>query len=259
MRTRSRLLAYRGLVSYRAVMWAQGTKSRVERDRTPACVNGPLIVTRFCVFLQPSISLSVMVGNILLILVGYLFGSISSAVLVCRLMGLPDPRTQGSGNPGATNVLRLGGKKAAAMTLGGDLLKGLLPVLLARLLVMADFVVALVGLAAFLGHLYPLFFGFKGGKGVATAFGVLLGLSWPVALAALATWLGIALVFKISSLAALTAAVLAPAYLWWFTAPLMYVAVGALMAGLLVWRHRSNIKNLLSGTEDKIGGPPASP
>lgn len=143
---------------------------------------------------------------LLFIVLGYLAGSVSTAIIVCRAMGLPDPRNEGSRNPGATNVLRLGGKKAAAITLAGDFLKGLLPVLLARLAGVEATGLALIALAAFLGHLYPIFFGFQGGKGVATAFGAILGLSAPVALAALATWLIMAFVLRISSLSALTAA-----------------------------------------------------
>jgi len=194
-----------------------------------------------------------MLITMLLIVFGYLAGSISTAILVCRAMGLPDPRSEGSRNPGATNVLRFGGKKAAAITLAGDFLKGLLPVLLARLAGLEDIGLALTGLAAFLGHLYPVFFSFEGGKGVATAFGAILGLSWPVALAALGIWLFMAFVVRISSLSALTAAALTPLLGWWFNLPLVYNGVILAMVALLVWRHRSNIRNLLAGAEDKIG------
>jgi len=194
-----------------------------------------------------------MLITVLMIVIGYLAGSISTAILVCRAMGLPDPRSEGSRNPGATNVLRFGGKKAAAITLAGDFLKGLLPVLLARLAGLEDIGLALTALAAFLGHLYPVFFGFEGGKGVATAFGAILGLSWPVALAALVTWLFMAFVVRISSLSALTAAVLTPLLGWWFNLPLAYNAAILAMVVLLIWRHRSNIRNLLAGAEDKIG------
>ena len=194
-----------------------------------------------------------MLITVLMIIIGYLAGSISTAILVCRAMGLPDPRSEGSRNPGATNVLRFGGKKAAAITLAGDFLKGLLPVLLARLAGLEDLGLALTALAAFLGHLYPVFFGFEGGKGVATAFGAILGLSWPVALAALVTWLFMAFVVRISSLSALTAAVLTPLLGWWFNLPLAYNAAILAMVVLLIWRHRSNIRNLLAGAEDKIG------
>jgi glycerol-3-phosphate acyltransferase PlsY len=194
-----------------------------------------------------------MLITLLIILIGYLAGSISTAILVCRAMGLPDPRSEGSRNPGATNVLRFGGKKAAAITLAGDFLKGLLPVLLARLVGLDDIGLALTALAAFLGHLYPVFFGFEGGKGVATAFGAILGLSWPVALAALAAWLFMAFVVRISSLSALTAAVVTPLLGWWFNLSLAYNAAILTMVILLIWRHRSNIRNLLAGAEDKIG------
>ena len=187
------------------------------------------------------------------VVLGYLAGSVSTAIIVCRAMGLPDPRSEGSRNPGATNVLRFGGKKAAAITLAGDFLKGLLPVLLARLAGVEETGLAATALAAFLGHLYPVFFGFEGGKGVATAFGAILGLSYPVALAALATWLFMAFVVRISSLSALTAAALAPVFAWWFGLPGAYLAAVLLMVGLLIWRHRSNIRHLLAGTEDKIG------
>jgi glycerol-3-phosphate acyltransferase PlsY len=194
-----------------------------------------------------------MLTTLAFVIFGYLAGSISTAIIVCRLMGLPDPRGEGSRNPGATNVLRFGGRKAAAITLAGDFLKGVLPVLLARLAGVEEAGLALTALAAFLGHLYPVFFGFEGGKGVATAFGAILGLSWPVALAALATWLTMAFVVRISSLSALTAAVLAPLFGWWFGLPPAYDAAILTMVVLLVWRHRSNIRQLLAGTEDKIG------
>ena len=194
-----------------------------------------------------------MLTTLLFAVLGYLAGSISTAIIVCRLMGLPDPRDEGSRNPGATNVLRFGGKKAAAITLAGDFVKGVLPVLLARLAGVEEIGLALTALAAFLGHLYPVFFGFEGGKGVATAFGAILGLSWTVALAALATWLTMAFVVRTSSLAALTAAVLAPLFGWWFGLPPAYDDAILAMVLLLVWRHRSNIRNLLAGAEDKIG------
>ncbi|MBL8259556.1 MAG: glycerol-3-phosphate 1-O-acyltransferase PlsY [Candidatus Competibacteraceae bacterium] len=194
-----------------------------------------------------------MSATILFAILGYLAGSVSTAIIVCRIMGLPDPRSEGSRNPGATNVLRFGGKKAAAITLAGDFLKGVLPVLLARLAGLEETGLALTALAAFLGHLYPLFFGFEGGKGVATAFGAMLGLSWPVALAALATWLFMASVVRISSLSALTAAALTPLFAVWFGSPGVYLGVILAMVGLLIWRHRSNIRQLLAGTEGKIG------
>lgn len=183
----------------------------------------------------------------------YLLGSLSAAIIVCRLLGLPDPRTQGSQNPGATNVLRFGGKRAAAVTLLGDMLKGLVPVLIARAFSAEPLVLAAVAMAAFLGHLYPLYFGFRGGKGVATAMGVLLGLSWPVALAAALTWLLMAKLVRISSLSALTASVLAPVYAWFLDGQVEFVVMMALMSLLLIWRHRGNIQRLLSGEESRIG------
>jgi glycerol-3-phosphate acyltransferase PlsY len=191
--------------------------------------------------------------DIVLIAAAYLLGSISSAIITCRMMGLPDPRTIGSRNPGATNVLRTGNKKAAAVTLVGDFLKGLLPVLIGLALGAEPLVLALIGMAAFLGHLYPIFFGFQGGKGVATALGVILGLSWPVAVAALLTWLLMAKVFKISSLSALTAAILTPLYCWLLAPQIEYIILFSVLSLLLIWRHRSNIRNLMSGAEGKIG------
>lgn len=190
--------------------------------------------------------------DISLVVFAYLLGSVSAAIITCKVMGLPDPRSEGSRNPGATNVLRYGGKKAAAITLFGDMLKGLLPVLLGQAVGVDKSVLAAIAMAAFLGHLYPLFFGFKGGKGVATAFGVLLGLVWPVALAVLATWLVMAKVFKISSLSALTAAILTPFYTWWLTPENVYISLSIAISILLLWRHRSNIQRLASGAEGKI-------
>lgn len=190
----------------------------------------------------------------LLIVFSYLLGSISTAVIVSRLLSLPDPREEGSKNPGATNVLRLGGKKAAVITLIGDALKGAIPVLLANVLQVPETFVAAVGLAAFLGHLYPIFFAFKGGKGVATALGVLTGLSTWVGLSVLGTWVAMAFAFRISSLAALTAALLSPLYLWFLTHSLLKVGAGVAMALLLTSRHRGNIERLVRGEESRIGG-----
>ena len=194
-----------------------------------------------------------MIADLLLIAAGYLLGSLSSAIITCRLLGLPDPRNQGSCNPGATNVLRIGGKKAAAITLIGDMLKGLIPVLVAKLLGADLSIQAAVAVAAFLGHLYPVFFGFQGGKGVATALGVLLGIHWPVGLLTIATWLVIAKVFKISSLAALLAILVTPLYIWWLIPNQSLLIAMLFMGTLLFWRHRSNIKGLLAGTEGKMG------
>ena len=190
--------------------------------------------------------------DILLVVGGYLFGSISTAIIVCRLMGLPDPRTEGSRNPGATNVARLGGKKAAALTLAGDMLKGLIPVLIAHSLQADPTILAATALAAFLGHLYPVFFGFQGGKGVATALGVIYGLYWPVGLLTTGIWLAMAIVFRYSSLAALTAILLTPLGFMWLLPERPIVIAMVVLTVLLFWRHRSNITNLLSGEEGKI-------
>lgn len=187
----------------------------------------------------------------------YLIGSLSFAVIVSKFYGLDDPRSYGSGNPGATNVLRSGRKKAAALTLLGDALKGLVAVLLARWLQshfgLADEVVAAVAIAVLAGHMWPLFFGFKGGKGVATALGVLLALSWPVALICAAVWLMMAFGLKISSLAALTATVISPLAAMFLVQQPSWQAAIAVIAALVLLRHRSNIQNLLSGKESKIG------
>jgi len=191
--------------------------------------------------------------DISLILAGYLLGSLSSAIIVCKLMGLPDPRTLGSNNPGATNVLRFGGKKAAAIALFGDMIKGVIPVVVAQFLNANDLTLGLVGFAAFIGHLYPVFFGFKGGKGVATAFGVYLALYWQMGLAVIFCWLIVAKVFKISSLAALIASAFAPVIIWYLTKNMEWVVITSVITVMLTWRHRSNIQNLVSGSEDSIG------
>ncbi len=186
------------------------------------------------------------------VIVAYLFGSISSAIVTCKIMGLPDPRKQGSGNPGATNVLRFGGKKAALITLFGDMIKGVIPVLAAKWYGFDAFGLSLVAFAAFIGHLYPIFFRFEGGKGVATAFGCITTLAWPVGLTLAATWLATAAVFRYSSLAAVVTAIAAPFYAWYFT-NVDYTVTVAVISLLLIYRHRSNIKKLLAGKEDKIG------
>ncbi len=182
----------------------------------------------------------------------YLIGSISTAIIVCKIMGLPDPREGGSGNPGATNVLRIGGdkgKKAAAITLVGDMLKGLIPVLIAHWMQLEAAFIVLVGFMAFIGHLYPVFFGFKGGKGVATMLGVMFGLSLPIGLAVGATWLFVAKVLKVSSLSALIASALAPVYIYFLSGESSWVFYTAVMTAFLFWRHRGNIQRIISGEE----------
>lgn len=185
----------------------------------------------------------------LLVPLAYLTGSVSSAVIVCRMMGLADPRENGSGNPGATNVMRIGGKKAAAITLAGDALKGLLPVLLAQAIGADTFLLAAVVFAAFLGHLYPVFFEFKGGKGVATSFGVMLGVHWFLGVAIAGTWFLVYKIGKISSLSALVAAVLAPAYVWFIVGDVNLLVIFVLISLILLWRHKDNIQRLLVGNE----------
>ena len=183
----------------------------------------------------------------------YLFGSISTAVVVAKAMGLADPRQVGSGNPGATNILRYGGKLAAILTLLGDVLKGVIPVLLARALTADPIVIAITGFMAFVGHLFPVFFGFRGGKGVATACGVWLTLNPWVGLLLVATWMVTALLFRYSSLSALLSALAAPLYVAWLSDDLAYLVAMIAMSGILIFRHRSNIRNLLAGKENKLG------
>jgi len=194
-----------------------------------------------------------MLINISMVLLAYLMGSIASAILVCKLFGLADPRSEGSGNPGATNVMRLHGKKAAILTLAGDVLKGVIPVLLAKAIGSSELIVALCGFAAFLGHLFPIFFKFKGGKGVATLVGILFATHWLLGLAYVLSWLLAAFIFRYSSLAALLAALLTPLYSWFILQNTAYLITQALMAAFLIWRHQSNIRKLIAGTEDKIG------
>ena len=200
---------------------------------------------------------------VVLALVGYLFGSLSFAVIVSRVMGLDDPRTYGSQNPGATNVLRSGNKKAALATLLLDALKGYFPVLLVKWYGPAfgldDEAVAVVAMAAFVGHVWPVFFRFQGGKGVATAAGILFAVEPVLGAMVMGTWLLVAFVTRYSSLAALAASVLAPAYyllgdrVTWYADQGIALAVTA-MSALLLYRHRENIARLLAGTESKIGG-----
>jgi len=183
----------------------------------------------------------------------YLLGSVSSAIIIARLMGLKDPREIGSKNPGATNILRYGGKTAAVLTLVGDALKGAVPVLIAQALTHDVVILALTGLGAFLGHLFPVYFGFRGGKGVATTLGVWLALSPWAGLAMVATWAAIAFVFRYSSLAALTVSVVAPFYVAWFSPGWPYLLAMIVMSATLIFRHRANIRSLLAGTETRIG------
>lgn len=182
----------------------------------------------------------------------YAVGSLSSAIIVCRSLNLPDPRKEGSNNPGATNVLRFGGKRAAAITLVGDLLKGLLPVLLVKAMGFDGVILAVTGVAAFLGHLYPVFFEFQGGKGVATGFGVFLGFNWGVALGAILAWVIMAKVVRISSLSALTAALVSPLVAWWLIDDKPLIVAVVIISALSIWRHKSNIERLLNGEEGKI-------
>ncbi len=195
--------------------------------------------------------------NVSAVIAAYLIGSLSFAVIVSKYYGMDDPRTYGSGNPGATNVLRSGKKKAAALTLLGDALKGLVAVVLARCLQdalnLSDFAIAAVAVAALVGHMWPLFFGFKGGKGVATALGVLLALSPATALVCAAIWLVMAFGFKVSSLAALAATVAAPLVAFWLMPYPSWAWATVVIAVLVLYRHKSNIQNLLQGKEGKIG------
>jgi len=194
-----------------------------------------------------------MLINIFLIFSAYLVGSISSAILVCKTLGLSDPRDGGSGNPGTTNVMRLHGKKAAFLTLIGDILKGIIPVLLAKVIVGSENIIALCGLAAFLGHIFPIYFKFEGGKGVATLIGILFATHWLLGVAYVISWILIAIIFRYSSLAALVAAFSTPLYAYFFVHNFHYVMSFAVLTLILFWRHKSNIYNLLNGKEDKIG------
>jgi glycerol-3-phosphate acyltransferase PlsY len=194
--------------------------------------------------------------NAFVILGAYLIGSVSFAVVVSKAMRLPDPHSYGSGNPGATNVLRTGNKLAAILTLLGDAAKGYVAVVIARVLIGVEidsWVLPAVAAAAFIGHLFPVFHGFKGGKGVATALGILLAIDWVLGLTTLSTWLIVAVFLRYSSLAALVSAVFAPIYfMFLFGVQPMAIAI-ALMSALLIWRHKANIQKLLKGEEGRIG------
>ena len=187
---------------------------------------------------------------ITVMVLAYLVGSLSAAIITSKLMGLPDTRTYGSHNPGATNIYQYVGKNAAILTLLGDLLKGLIVVSLVKFTVDNDVVTAFSGVAVFLGHLYPLYFDFRGGKGVATAFGVVIGVDIAVALVLLGTWLLVYKASKLSSLSALTSAFLLPIYLYFFVESEAYVVMGVFLSMMLFVRHRSNILKILDGTED---------
>ena len=193
-----------------------------------------------------------MLINIVLIFLAYLLGSISAAILVCKLLGLSDPRTGGSGNPGTTNVMRLHGKTAAFLTLTGDVFKGIIPVLLAKVIVGSEFIIALSGFAAFLGHIFPIYFKFKGGKGVATLIGILLATHWLLGLAYVITWILTAAIFRYSSLAALIATLSIPFYTYFLEQDFQYTVSFSMIAVVLFWRHKSNIYNLLNNKERKI-------
>ncbi|AJR02024.1 MULTISPECIES: glycerol-3-phosphate 1-O-acyltransferase PlsY [Hafnia] len=185
-----------------------------------------------------------------MIILAYLCGSISSAIVVCRVAGLPDPRENGSGNPGATNVLRIGGKTAAAAVLIFDVLKGMLPVWLAYKFDVAPLYLGLTAIAACLGHIYPVFFHFRGGKGVATAFGAIAPIGWDLTGLMTVTWLLTVLLSGYSSLGAIVSALVAPFYVWWFTPQFTFPV--AMLSCLILMRHHDNIQRLWRGQESKI-------
>ncbi|NVD05660.1 glycerol-3-phosphate 1-O-acyltransferase PlsY [Vibrio sp. JPW-9-11-11] len=188
---------------------------------------------------------------LVMIIFAYLLGSISSAVLICRILRLPDPRDVGSNNPGATNVLRIGGKKAAVAVLLCDMLKGTIPVWGGYFLNIDPIILGVVAIAACLGHMYPLFFHFKGGKGVATALGAIAPIGLDLSAMIIATWISVAFLFRYSSLAAIVTVLLAPFYTWMIKP--QYTLPVAMLCCLIVFRHHQNIKRLFSGTEPKVG------
>ncbi|TNF65313.1 MAG: glycerol-3-phosphate 1-O-acyltransferase [Gammaproteobacteria bacterium] len=188
----------------------------------------------------------------LMAIIAYLLGSINMAILICMLFRLPSPRTIGSGNPGATNVLRLGGKLPAALTLLGDVLKGLIPVIIAKYLQLTFFEISLIGLLSIIGHIWPVFFKFKGGKGVATFIGVTFAFSWVIGICFVITWLIIALISRYSSLAALIATIEVP-FIVFFLYGFKPMVVFSIIAIIILLKHHGNIKRLLKGSESKIG------
>jgi len=192
-----------------------------------------------------------MVTIIFMLVIAYLIGSLSSAIIVCKALKLPDPRTQGSGNPGATNVMRIGGKMPAIITLVGDGLKGFIPVIIGHFLGINGLMLGLIGLAALLGHIFPVFFKFEGGKGVATSLGVFLALSLWIGIVAIAVWIVVAAISRYSSLAALTAVAAAPIVAL-ITGNLSLLLPILIISGIIVWRHLDNIQRLRMGTEGKI-------
>lgn len=198
---------------------------------------------------QPLIAL--IVSAFTLCIFAYLMGSVSTAIIVCKIMGYPDPRSEGSNNPGATNVLRIGGKFPAILTLLGDVLKGVFAVLIGQWLDVTPHTLALIGFSAFFGHLFPLYFNFEGGKGVATALGVVTTMHWPLGAAIIGIWFLTALIFRISSLAALVSWAAAP-LLTYFLCDQYLLGVTA-MTGFLILRHKKNIKGIIDGTESRIG------
>ena len=190
-----------------------------------------------------------MFAEIVLIIAAYLIGSINFAIIVCKLFGKQDPRAIGSGNPGATNVVRAGGRYAAVATFIGDAAKAVIPIAIAVSLDVADWAISLIGLAAFLGHLFPLYHRFKGGKGVATYLGVLIATQPLIAMAWAGGWLTLVAMFKHSSVGGITMCAIAPLMLWGYAAPYSLIYISVLMAVLVIIRHRQNIKNLIAGTE----------
>jgi acyl phosphate:glycerol-3-phosphate acyltransferase len=192
-----------------------------------------------------------MIPTIILAVIAYLIGSLSSAIIVCKVLNLPDPRTQGSMNPGATNVLRIGGKTAAIITLAGDILKGFIPVLIGHLVGISGFMLGIIAIAAVIGHLYPVFFKFQGGKGVATSLGTLLALNPLIGIGAIVIWLIVAVIFRYSSLAAIIAATAAPILTLVFANKGYFLPVLAITV-ILIWRHWDNIQRLRAGSESKI-------